>query len=161
MEKMENMEMENAVMTADDVNKADLATKDSLSLLKNPAEDFYCTIPDDGSYESRVAKYNALNGGDKKVSEMLGKTIELVDVAAHPVQLADEETGEIIETLRTVLIDKHGNAYSAVSAGITNSLQKLFMIFGSPHWDNPVKVEVRQIQTRNGNNKVNTLVAVK
>lgn len=142
------------------INKEDLVSKDAMSMLTNPSNDFLCTIQDDGTRETKVKIYNAINSAEKSLADMLGKTIELVDVVAHPVQLIDEETGEMVDTIRTVLIDKNGVAYTAVSGGVTNSLQKLFMIFGMPTWDEPVKVEVKQVKTRNGNNKVNTLVAV-
>lgn len=152
--------MENKEIMTQEFNKEDLVTVDAMSALMNPESNFMCTIPNDGSRKSQIAIYNAINSSEKKVADMLGKTIELVDVVAHPITMIDEQTGEVIDTVRTVLIDKNGTSYTAVSGGITNSLQKLFMVFGMPHWEEPVKVEVKQVSTRNGMNKVNTLVAV-
>lgn len=150
--------MSNEVMT---VNKSDLATVDMMSLLTNVDNNFYCSMQDDGTRKSKVKIYNAINSSEKSLSDMIGKRIEVVDVVAYPVQLTDEETGEVIETIRTVLIDKQGVGYNAVSSGITNSLNKIFGIIGTPEngaWHNePVAMEVRQVKTRNGNNKVNTL----
>lgn len=148
----------NEVMT---VNKNDLATVDMMSLLTNVDNNFYCSMQDDGTRKSKVKIYNAINSSEKSLSDMIGKRIDVVDVVAYPVQLTDEETGEVIDTIRTVLIDKDGVGYNAVSSGITNSLNKIFGIIGTPEngaWHNePVKMEVRQVKTRNGNNKVNTL----
>lgn len=134
----------------------------NMDMLTNPETSFYCSIPDDGSRKAKVAIYNAVNNSEKSLSDMIGKPLDIVDVVAYPVTLADEETGEVIESIRTVLIDKDGTSYSAVSSGITNSLSKIFAIVGSPlngAWhDEPVKMEVKQVNTRNGNNKVNTIV---
>ena len=76
----------------------------------------------------------------------------------------NEETGEIVECLRTVLIDKSGKTYVAVSQGITSALSKVFSIVGMPdggawHKD-PVKMKIKQVKTRNGMNKVNTIELV-
>lgn len=155
---MENM---NNTMTNAVAVKEDFAPVNMLDSLTNPDNTFFCSIEDDGTRKSKVAIYNAINSAEKSITDMIGKRIEIADVVAHPITITDEETGEMVDTLRTVIIDKDGVAYQAVSGGINNSLQKLFSIFGMPSWkDNPVKVEVRQVKTRNGNNKVNTLVAV-
>lgn len=137
-----------------------VSSDDGMNLLLNPSSDFLCTIVNDGTRESKVKIYNAINATDKKLADHIGEVIEIVDVVAHPVELTHEVTGEVVKTVRTVLIDKDGVSYTAVSGGILNSLQKLFMIFGQPHWDEPVKVKVKQVGTRNGNNKINTLEAV-
>ena len=50
------------------------------------------------------------------------------------------------------------------SSGITNSLARIFALIGKPDggaWEKePVKMKVKQVQTRNGNNKVNTIELV-
>lgn len=144
-----------------EVITTDTAPVQLLDGLMNPNANFYCSIQNDGSRKSKVKIYNAINNADKKIADCIGETLELVDVVAHPAQVVDEETGEVVEILRTVLIDKDGVSYSASSVGITNSLEKIFAIVGMPSWaDEPLKVKIKQIATGNGNNKVNTLVLV-
>lgn len=140
------------------VEKNDLATVNMLDNLMNPDDKFFCSIQDDGTRKSKVAIYNAINNAENSLTDFIGKPLEIVDVVAHPVTLTDEETGEIVQALRVVLIDKNGVGYTAVSQGITNSLARIFKIIGMPTWKEPVKMEVKQVKTRNGNNKVNTLV---
>jgi len=143
------------------VQKSDLATVDMIETLTHPDGKFFCSIADDGTRKSKVAIFNAINGADESVADHIGEVLEITDVVAHPVTLTDEETGEIINTLRVVLIDKNGKTYTAVSEGITNSLSRIFSIIGMPSWkDEPVKMKIRQIKTRNGNNKVNTIELV-
>lgn len=150
---------ENMIVVQEDMAKVDLVEQ-----LKNPEGSFYCSIKDDGTRKSKIAIYNAINAPDKQLAEFKGKTLEIVNVVAYPVSIADEETGEIIECLRTVLVDKKGVGYAAVSQGITNSLARIFNIIGTPDngaWEKePVKMEIKEVATRNGVNKVNVIELV-
>lgn len=139
----------------------DVASVDLVEQLKNPTGSFFCSIKDDGSRKSKIAIYNAVNGADESIADHIGEVLEVVDVVAYPVTITDEETGEILEALRTVLVTKDGKAYTAVSQGITNALSRIFSIVGMPSWvDEPVKMKIKQVKTRNGNNKVNTIELV-
>jgi hypothetical protein len=153
------MENKNEIMVAQDIASVDLVEQ-----LKNPNGQFYCSIKDDGSRKTKIAIFNAVNGADESIADHIGEVIEVINVVAHPVQLADEVTGEVVNALRTVLIDKNGKSYTAVSQGITSALSKIFSIVGTPEngaWEKePVKMKIRQVKTRNGNNKVNTIELV-
>ena len=142
----------------------DVATVDLVEQLKNPNGQFYCSIKNDGTRKTKIAIFNAVNGADESVADHIGEILEIVNVVAHPVELVDEETGVIVNALRTVLIDKNGKSYTAVSQGITSALAKIFSIVGTPEegaWEKePVKMKIRQVKTRNGNNKVNTIELV-
>ena len=139
----------------------DVVSVDLVEALKNPMGQFFCSIEDDGTRASKVKIFNAVNGADEALADHIGEVLEIIDVVAHPVRLADENTGEVIEALRTVLIDKNGKSYTAVSEGITSALSKVFGIVGMPSWkDEPVKMKIKQVKTRNGNNKVNTIELV-
>lgn len=146
------------------VYKQDVASVSILEQFKNPDGQFYCSLKNDGTRKSQVAIYNAINGADESVSDHINEILEIVNVVAHPVTLTDEETGEIVEALRTVLIDKNGKAYVAVSGGIANALSRIMSIIGEPTngaWEKePVKMKIKQVKTRNGNNKVNTIELV-
>ena len=142
----------------------DIAGVNLLEQFKDPASNFYCSITNDGTRKSQIAIFNAVNGADESLSDHINEVLEVVNIVAHPVTLVDEETGEVIEALRTVLIDKNGKAYTAVSTGIANALSRVMAIVGEPvngAWEKePVKMKIKQIKTRNGNNKVNTIELV-
>lgn len=142
----------------------DVASIDLVEQLKNPGAGFYSSITDDGTRKSKIAIFNAVNGADESVADHIGEVLDIVNVVAHPVELTDEETGEIINCLRTVLVDKNGKTYTAVSQGITSALAKVFTIVGTPDggaWEKePVRMKIKQVKTRNGNNKVNTIELV-
>ena len=142
----------------------DVASVDLVEQLKNPNGQFYCSIADDGTRKSKVAIFNAINSADESLGDHIGEVLEVVNVVAHPVELADEETGEIVTALRTVLVTKDGKTYTAVSQGVTSALSRIFSIIGMPDngaWEKePVKMKIKQVKTRNGNNKVNTIELV-
>lgn len=150
--------------TAMTVMRGDVAGVSLLEQFKDPTGNFYCSIKDDGKRSTRVAIFNAINGADESLADHINEVLEVVNVVAHPVTLIDEQTGEVIEALRTVLIDKDGKAYTAVSSGIANALSRIIAIVGEPTnaaWEKePVKMKIKQVKTRNGVNKVNTIELV-
>ena len=153
------MENKNEIMVTQDIAGIDL-----LQELKNPNGNFYCSIPNNGDRKSQVAIFNAVNGADEQVADHIGEVLEVVNVVAHPIELPDEVTGEVIKCLRTVLITKDGKSYVAVSQGIASAISRIFSIIGMPDngaWEKePVKMKIKQVKTRNGNNKVNTIELV-
>ena len=156
--KKENKTM-TELMTMDGIASVDL-----LQELKNPTGNFYCSIPNNGDRKSQVAIFNAVNGADEQLADHIGEVLEVVNVVAHPIELPDEVTGEVIKCLRTVLITKDGKSYVAVSQGIASAISRIFSIIGMPDggaWEKePVKMKIKQVKTRNGNNKVNTIELV-
>lgn len=122
-----------------------------LSMLENPNVGFFCSMKDDGTRASKAKIYNAINNAEDTVADHINEVLELVDVVAHTIQLPDQN-GVIQDCIRTVLVDKNGKCYQAVSEGVVSSLQKIFAIVGKPSWkDEPLKVKIRQVATKNGN----------
>ena len=148
-------ENKNEIMTMD------LAAPQQLDMLTNPGNSFYCSIQNDGTRASAAEIYNAVNSKGESLDDHKGEVLEIVNVAAHPVTLVDENTGAVVEALRTVLIDKDGKIYDAVSQGIASSLSKIFGIVGVPPWtDEPLKIKVVEQKTRKGR-RTNTIELVK
>ena len=143
-----------------DTTSPDYAPTNMLDVLQHPGAQFVCSIPDDGSRENKIAIYNAMNGEDDKLNDMIGKPMEIVNIMAYPVKMVDENTGEVVEAVRTVLVDVNGKRYAGVSQGILNSIAKLYQVFGPAPWEPSIKMTVKQVKTRNGDNKVNTLELV-
>lgn len=131
----------------------------SVNSLADPGQSqMYCSIKDDGTMESKARIFNSINSPDKRISDCIGETISLANIVAHPIQLVDENSGELVETMRMVLVDDKGTSYEAVSTGIVNAVARILQIFGQPEtWNGPIKVKPVQKGTRNGNNKVTTL----
>lgn len=162
MNTMQNMNEQNVIP----VSPAELAEMrhnplDSVTVssLSDPGQSqMYCSIRDDGTMESKARIFNSINSPDKRISDCIGEVISLANIVAHPIQLVDEDSGELVETMRMVLVDDKGTSYEAVSTGLVNAVARILQIFGQPDtWQAPIKVKPVQKGTRNGNNKVTTL----
>lgn len=156
-------EMNNEMTTAV-VARGDIAGVNLLDSFKDPSGNFYCSIADDGKRATKIAIFNAINGAEESLADHINEVLEIVNVVAHPVTIADENTGEVVNALRVVLIDKNGKAYQAVSGGIANAISRIMSIIGEPiggAWEKePVRMKIKQVKTRNGVNKVNTIELV-
>lgn len=118
----------------------------------------YCSIKDD-SREALVAMYNAINSPDHKLSDFIGKKLNIKDISIERVENMNEETGEMAANARVVLIDENGESYTCVSSGIYSAIKKLVAVFGEPTWQPALPVEVQNLSTKKGR-KTMTLKAI-
>jgi hypothetical protein len=104
------------------------------------------------SRKDRAQALNAINAPESKgVSDYIGKTINLVNVVCHGISMQNEETGEMNNVTRTILIDSEGNRYACISKGVVESLNKIFGIFGLPSsWEEPLPVIPQRIKAGKG-----------
>lgn len=80
------------------------------------------------------------------LQEKIGEEIAIKDVVIQTAQFTDDETGEVTEGLRTVLIDPDGNAYHASSKGIALALRQAINVLGQPQvWEAPLVGKVKQV----------------
>lgn len=118
---------------------------------------FFSSIVNDGSRETTIKIYNALTDTEQ-LREYINVPLDIVDVMAHPVELVDEKTGEVVQAIRTILVDADGTAYAAVSEGIRSSISRLVQIAGSLPWNNPpLRMCAVQKPTRNAMYQVLTV----
>lgn len=94
-------------------------------------------------FEVQLETFSAIQDAVPLVDN-LGKTINLVNVIVQPVELVDEETGEVKPQPRITLIDADGTSYSATSNPLFRSIQLLLGMVGrdTSKWANPVKIHV-------------------
>lgn len=90
--------------------------------------------------------YNSVQSPAKTVSDSIGDTFNLMGVIAHPVQVIDERTGEIIPSPRIILLGSEGESYVSVSKTMFSSLKNLFAMYKNPaDWsENGIPVKLRQ-----------------
>ncbi len=118
----------------------------------------YCSIKGD-SREALVAMYNAINSPDHKLSDFVGKKLNIKDISIERVENMNDETGEMVANARVVLIDENGESYTCVSSGIYSAIKKLVSVFGEPTWEPALPVEVQNLSTKKGR-KTMTLKAI-
>ena len=122
---------------------------ENLNLSLVPAEGStnptYCSFAPE-SREERARLYRAMTNPDHKISDCINQEIALVDVFVELVEMSNDETGEVSRVPRCVLFAADGQTYAATSSGIYNALRRLFMVYGTPHWDEAIPVVIRQLQ---------------
>ena len=93
------------------------------------------------SSEGAIDAYNALSDAED-IRDHLDEKLAVVDFAAEPTEIEDEN-GEVVTAIRTVLIDKDGNAYQSYSDQLVRSLNRLFVMLGTPDtWKKPVNLVI-------------------
>lgn len=118
----------------------------------------YCSIKGD-SREALVAMYNAINSPDHKLSDFVGKKLNIKDISIERVENMNDETGDMVANARVVLIDDNGESYTCVSSGIYSAIKKLVAVFGEPTWEPALPVEIQNLSTKKGR-KTMTLKAI-
>lgn len=125
--------------------------------LTRPRQTAYCSMSPSNEVEKK-ALFNAMNNPSKRVGDMINKKINLKNVFVEIVPMVNQETGEIQDATRIVLLDDKNEGYACVSKVIFSALKKLFAIHGTPEiWDKPIPICVKQIQKNAGNQVRNLL----
>lgn len=138
------------IIAADEVAINDLASRTyDIKELSQPESNAFCSIKED-SLEAKKLVYNASNNPTHKIDDYINKEIALKDVFVEIIELANENTGDLEQAPRIVLIDDKGESYQCVSNGIFGSLKKLMAIFGEPTWEEPIHVVVKQVKVKRG-----------
>lgn len=117
--------------------------------LTNPTEEkqnptFCSFVPETAQDKAKL--YRAMTNPEHKISDCINQEIKLVDVFVELVEMTNEETGEVSQVPRCVLFAEDGHTYAATSSGIYNALRRLSMVYGVPHWAEPIPVVIRQLQ---------------
>lgn len=116
----------------------------------------FSTMPVNGTRADRIKLYNAVANAEKKVSDLIGETITVVHMVAHPTKMLDDATGELRDLTRVVLIGPEGESYHSMSNGVVQSMKRICDIVGAGPWeDEPLVIKVKQINTQAGNRTFN------
>nr|DAU54327.1 MAG TPA: Single stranded DNA binding protein [Caudoviricetes sp.] len=109
------------------------------------ADGCFCSM-DLSTDDAKARLFNAVSNPDKKLTECANMKIALKDVYIEPQVLVrtDEngnDTGEVEEVNRMVLIDDKGVSYTCCSKGVFNSLRRIIALYGMPNiWEKPIVI---------------------
>ena len=98
-----------------------------------------------GTLKEKAKLYNAMSNPTHKVGDYINRSIRVKDVYVEVIELTDEETCELVNAPRVVLIDVDGETYQAVSKGMFSALSRAIKVFGEPTWDDGLPIIIRQI----------------
>ncbi len=132
------------------VNSLAMVEKSYITDLTNTGMSMYTSMSANTN-EEKAKLFNAMNNPDHRISDMIGKTITVKDVFIEEVEMANEETGEVVRAPRIVVIDVEGRSYQAVSVGVLSAFKKLFGLYGQPTWEEGITLEVRQLKKGKNN----------
>ena len=117
-------------------------------MVASPAK-VYCSVSE-STPASKAIVYNAINNPTVKISDHVGKDIYIKDIYAEEITVRDNETGELRNLTKTVLIDPDGNSFFSVAAGVFRAVKNLISIFGNPTYETPVHVKVVNVRLKKG-----------
>lgn len=109
----------------------------------------YSSIEDDGTRESKIKIYNAMNEADAKLADQVNKVLEIQDLVAFPVEILTED-GELVNAMRMIFVTPEGETYASVATGVYSSIQKIIGIVGPAPWKPALKITPIQQPTRKG-----------
>lgn len=106
----------------------------------------YCSLIAEDARD-RATLYNATSAPQERLADHIGEVVPVKHIYAEPVRIVDDNTGEVTDTARVVLITQDGVGYQATSKGVLNAVKRLVAIFGEPSaWEDPLPVKVKQVQ---------------
>ena len=127
-----------------------LTTTNQNNLMTTQQSATFCSF-DTTTKEGKAKLFNVMTNPDKRVADQINMTIEVKDIYAETVEIANQDTGELENVPRCILIDAKGVSYVAVSKGIFGDLKRLISIFGPPaEWEKPLKLTVKQVTVKAG-----------
>lgn len=105
---------------------------------------------DTSTREGKIKLYAALQNAEK-LDEHLNEALLMTNAVAQAVQVTDDQTGEISNTVRVILVTADGKAYAATSPTLAAGLNTMFGIFGTPNtWTEPLAIRVVERRSRRG-----------
>jgi len=160
-------------------NAAETAQVDSteIDLIENTSSDLATAIEQfgnntsairtsftEGSFEEKMAVMTAITDS-VKIDDNLDKVINLKNWVIQHIEVADEQTGQLVSVPRVMLIDEDGTSYVAISKPIMDTLEMYVQMFGSKDKDKrgqleqAIPVKVKRVRTRRGFNAFNLVPA--
>lgn len=106
--------------------------------------------------EQKAAFFNAMNNPEKRLSDCINSIINAKDLFVEVVTLTKKDaTGADVldddgnpitnDCPRIVVIDENGVGYGCVSMGVYSAFRKIIAVYGTPTWESPIPLEVKQI----------------
>ena len=105
---------------------------------------------DTSTREGKIKLYSALQNAEK-MDEHLNEPLDMVNAVAQAVQVTDDQTGDVSNTVRVIIVTADNKAYAATSPTLAAGLNTMFGIFGTPNtWTEPLTIKVIERRSRRG-----------
>lgn len=118
------------------------------------------TFIDVSTPAGKALVFNAMQGQDIKLAELIGLEINCENFVVAPVRLVNPDTGEETIQPRTVLITDKKERISCVSEGVVGSLRSICQVYGNPPWTPPLSLVARENKSNVGRKYYTLEIAV-
>jgi len=117
---------------------------------KNSAEFAVQTTYPVSTPEERSVVLDILEGEYVEANDVIGDVFEFSHYITHPVKLLDQDTGEMVDAIRTLLPQSNGPPIKFVSIGVLESINRIAWQQGKlPPYYPPILVKLKQQKVRN------------
>lgn len=120
--------------------------------------DYPTNLPD--SPWGRALRVNAENASEYEADRSGVVEMDVAYFLVHPSERVNEETGEVADVLRTVLIDPSGKHIATTSEVVRRRMLSLIGHFGFGPWLPPVRVQIRSRRNRGNTRTYHEMVIV-
>lgn len=111
----------------------------------------YLTSLPNQTDDERLAVLRLIEGECAEGGSLIGSQFYLSDYVAHPVQITNEETGEIVDAIRCLLPQPEGPPIKFVSVGVLKSIGRICSALRrAPPFDPPLLVKLVQQAVKGG-----------
>ena len=97
--------------------------------------------------------FNAVNGSGTSVKDIIGDTIEVVDIVVTSADvhedINDDDSPMVCKPLAN-FFTSDGNHYSSLSNGIIRAVKNLFNCGLAPTPETPVRIKFKTVETKRG-----------
>jgi hypothetical protein len=111
-----------------------------------PADQWPTTLP--VGVARAVAMLNALNTPDLELPDDGCLSLSVMHLIAHPVERLDEESGELRQYSRLVIIDPEGRTFATTSVVVAHRVAALVDLVRAGMLKLPVRAEIRARKNR-------------
>ena len=115
--------------------------EDAIAQLQQGRQALFSTVKQD----TEAGRRNVLSAvmDAAPLRDSLGSTIKLANVIVQPVEMTNEQTGEVTTQPRVILINDKGEAFVGISAPVFRDVRNVLDILGMPDtWEKPLAVKV-------------------
>lgn len=115
------------------------------------------TSIDTSSKDGKIKLFNALAEADIRMPRGGFVVLDVVDYLVHPARVVSRETGELIDSLRSVFFCRDGKRFATFSPVVADRLKQLVSLYGGERWDERVILKIEERTNRAGTSVYHSL----
>lgn len=103
------------------------------------------------SFDDPIDLVNIINGNAEDINDLINKPVIITDVMFQESYVVDEETGEVSDVIKTLMITEDGTLYGGISSGIAKCWKNAITVIGEDFRNWAYEILIRQEKVKRGN----------